>query len=66
MASKDIVGDKKNRANPGSPQVFYDPVQNGLTQQVKHGRGRAEKRRHRLREVFPCRRLACLIADTST
>jgi hypothetical protein len=51
VAGKDVVGDKKNRSHSGFPQVFDDPVQNGLTQQVEHDRGHAKKRRDRARKT---------------
>jgi hypothetical protein len=61
MVCKSIIGDKKNRSNPESLEVFDDPVQNGLTKQIKHGCGHAEKRGHRPRETFCCGRLQAYV-----
>jgi hypothetical protein len=66
VVGKDIIGDKKNRPNLGSPQAFDYSVQNGLTQQVEHGCGHAEKGWHRLRKTIQRGRRAYIIADTST
>jgi hypothetical protein len=64
MVCKSIIDDKKNRSNPGSLQAFDGPTQNGLSKQIEHGGGRAEKGGHRPWEIFPCERLQVyIIAD---
>jgi hypothetical protein len=65
MACQSVIDNKKNRSNPDPLQAFGDPVQNGLTKQIEHGCGGAEKSGHRPREIFHCRRLrAYVFTDT--